>query len=79
MGAIKNIRQIYGTSPVNIVTGKDIWERDYQYQAAEYTPYCQFCGKELVNATQNEIGQPVDPEWERSNRACSKCMQQRMR
>lgn len=77
MGGIKNIYQYYGATPFDQVKGKTIVDRHMQLQMREYTPYCQYCGGEIIDSTQNEKGQTVDPEWERFVRAHSHCYRQR--
>ncbi|MEX3713394.1 hypothetical protein ABFV99_13400 [Cytobacillus horneckiae] len=73
MGGIKNIYQYYGATPFDAIKGDTILERNMQLQLREYTPYCQYCGGEIIDATENEIGQTVDPEWERIVRAHTRC------
>ncbi len=65
--------QHYGSTPFDTVKGGTIWERHANLQAREYTPYCQFCGGEILDVKQNEVGQSVDPEWERLVRAHTNC------
>ncbi|MFE4029311.1 hypothetical protein ACFX4N_24475 [Priestia sp. YIM B13551] len=73
MAGIKNRYQLYGATPFESVKGTDILERHMNLQMREYTPYCRFCGGEIVDATQNEHGQTVDPEWERMVQAHTHC------
>ncbi|MEK1828899.1 hypothetical protein AAAC51_07060 [Priestia megaterium] len=78
MGGLKNMHQVYGATPFETVRGATIQDRQMNRYLREYTPYCQFCGGEIIDATQNEIGQSVDPEWERLYKAHSKCYRERM-
>jgi len=78
MAGIKNIYQHYGATPFSPVQGDNIFERHMQFQLQEYTPYCRFCGGEIISASQNEHGQTVDPEWERTVQAHTHCFRKNM-
>lgn len=73
MAGIKNMYQQYGGNPFQPVKGDTIWDRNLAFQTQEYTPYCQFCGEELINAHEDENGHKVDPEWERLNQTHYRC------
>lgn len=79
MAGIKNIYQQYGVTPFSPVQGDNIFDRHMQFQLQEYTPYCQFCGREIINSSKDEHGHNVDPEWERLNRAHYRCYAMRSR
>jgi hypothetical protein len=79
MGGLKNMHQLYGATPFAPVTGDTIWERDLSFQSKEYTPYCHFCGGEIMNAQQDENGHKVDPEWEQLNQMHYRCYLNRQR
>lgn len=73
MGGLKNMYQAYGATPFEQIQGDTIFERNANLQAREYTPYCQFCGHEIVDSPQDENGHSVNPEWERMYRAHYRC------
>lgn len=80
MAGLKNMYQQYGATPFEPITGGSIYDRDMKLKTREYTPYCQFCGGEIINADTNEYGHKVDPVWERENQAHYRCvLQQRPR
>ncbi|MCY9308851.1 hypothetical protein MOF23_07690 [Bacillus inaquosorum] len=73
MAGIKNLYQYYGATPFDKIQGKTIFDRHAQTKLREYTPYCKFCGGEIVDAGQDENGHAVDPEWERINKSHYRC------
>ncbi|UOE58217.1 hypothetical protein [Cytobacillus oceanisediminis] len=77
MAGLKNVYQIYGATPFEAVKGETIWERDLNLQAREYTPYCRYCGGEIVDAQQDSNGHKADPEWERLNQTHYRCYRER--
>lgn len=79
MAGIKNMYQLYGATPLKSAKGDTIWERDLAFQSQEYTPYCRYCGGEIINAKEDENGHRVDPEWEQLNQAHYRCYLQRNR
>jgi hypothetical protein len=79
MAGLKNMYQIYGGTPMTPIEGESIWDRDMKFRSQEYTPFCQFCGRELINSPVDENGHKVDPEWEKYNRAHYKCYREKAR
>lgn len=73
MAGIKNIYQHYGATPFETMKGETAMDRHMQLQAREYTPYCYLCGREIVEANQDESGRSVDYEWERVNQVHTRC------
>ncbi|MGH1263414.1 hypothetical protein ACQVWE_14015 [Bacillus cereus] len=54
-------------------------DRHMQSQLRQYTPYCKFCGQEIINSKQNEHGQNVDPEWETHYQMHYRCYRDNVR
>lgn len=73
MAGIKNAYQLYGATPLDTIQGDSIMDRHVQLQLRQMTPYCQFCGQEIINAKQDENGHAVDPEWEQQYRMHYRC------
>lgn len=53
---------------------QDPIERDYAFRSLETTPYCKFCGNQILDASQDAEGKSVNWEWEQQNLAHYKCM-----
>lgn len=79
MAGLKNMYQFYGATPFDQIQGDTIMDRHMNLQTREYTPFCQYCGKEIIDATQDEHGHAVDPEWERLYRAHYRCYRKNAR
>lgn len=73
MAGIKNVYQHYGATPFDTMQGDTIMDRHVQLQLRQYTPYCKFCGREIIDSKQDENGHAVDPEWERTYQMHYRC------
>lgn len=79
MAGLKNVYQHYGATPFETMQGGTIMDRHMQLQQRQYTPYCQLCGQELIDAREDENGHAVDPEWERTYQVHYRCYLKRNR
>lgn len=77
MAGLKNMYQMQGLMPTNSVSGDTIFERHAAFQAQEYTPYCRYCGQEIIDATQDEEGSAVDYQMELYYQAHTHCLNSR--
>ncbi|AJH02520.1 hypothetical protein BK764_14235 [Bacillus thuringiensis serovar israelensis] len=79
MAGIKNMYQLYGATPFDTIKGDTIIDRHMQSQLRQYTPYCKFCGREIINSKQDEHMHNVDPEWEIHYQMHYRCYRENVR
>jgi hypothetical protein len=53
---------------------QDPFERDFAFRSLQATPYCQFCGEEIIDSEMDKEGSKVDWEWEQKNLMHYKCL-----
>jgi hypothetical protein len=79
MGGIKNNIQNFG---MQIGKGfgeiKDPIERHMAFLKQQITPYCSGCGKQLLDANQDESGAKIDSQAEQQRQMCTKCYSEKM-
>lgn len=74
MGGIKNHIQSYGVMPGSQFSNiEDPIERHQAFMAQEVTPYCKGCGKQILDANEDEVGSQVNYQAEQERRMCTKC------
>lgn len=73
MAGLKNIYQRYDATPFQAVKGDNILERHMSRQMMTYTPYCHFCGAEIIDSRQDEHGNACDPQWEQTYKMHYRC------
>lgn len=73
-GGKENHIQCYGM-PMNqnLNKIKDPIERDFAFKSMQITPYCSFCGGEILAASVDKDNTSVNWEWEIQNKAHYSC------
>ena len=69
----KHHLQQFGFYNKDLNTIEDPFERDLAFRSRQVVPFCQFCGKEVLDSSQDENGAKVDWQWEMQRRAHYKC------
>jgi hypothetical protein len=75
MAGRKHRLQEYGYMNMDWNKIDDPFERDFAFRSLEATPYCKFCGEQILDASQDAEGKSVNWEWELKNLMHYSCLQ----
>lgn len=79
MGGIKNHLQQFGQPITNNFNNiENPFERHAAYMAQQTNVFCKGCGKQLIDASEDESGQHVNYQAEQARQMCTKCYNQYM-